>query len=380
MPLADSSRFNDQPGDASRKAFGEALREVREATGATMRRLAHGTAYSPSHLRSVENGNRRATPDLVEACDDALRAGGILIALFHAEEADDQVRRRTILATLGTLAAVGMPNPRLICEALRSDLLSVLGVSDWNEISAEYGQLFVTESPDDFQVRLTGDLLVLRSTLSTGSDQAEHAAPRLMMLQGMVTANLGDRDAASRWYRAARLAADASHDGTVRQWIQGREVFRRGYEGAPPERVLAEAADVDDVEARLASAQALARLQETARAYAALVEARRLHEVCDQSEDTIYAMPHWRMALSAAHVYALAGDVTRCEDELALVAPPAVVQRWEAQADMQRAVAYGKSGDRSTAAQIVESIVNSGNFDERSVILTEMRKDALPYA
>jgi transcriptional regulator with XRE-family HTH domain len=380
MTVTDSPRFNDHPDGCAAKSFGEALRKVREATGTTMKRLAHETAYSSSHLRSVENGNRKATHDLVAACDDALRAGGVLVTLAHAEATDDQVRRRAVLAALGTLTAIGMPDPRLVSEALRSDLLSVLGGNDWNEISAEHGRLFVADSPDEFQVRLTGDLLVLRSALSAGSNQANHAAPRLMMLQGMVTANLGDRDASSRWYRAARLAADASHDRKIRQWIRGREVFRRGYEGTPPERVLAEAANVDDVEARLASAQALARLQETSRAYADLVEARRLHEVCDQSEDTIYAMPHWRMALSAAHVYALAGDVTRCEDELALVAPPAVIQRWETQVDMQRAVAYGRSGDGSTAAQIVESTVNAGNFDERSVILAEMRKDALSYA
>jgi hypothetical protein len=141
--------------------------------------------------------------------------------------------------------------------------------------------------------------------------------------------------------------------------------------------VLAASADLDDVEARLASAQALARLQETSRAYTDLNEARRLHETCDQSEDTIYAMPHWRMALSAAQVYALAGDVTRCEDELALVVPPAAIQRWESQTEMQRVIAYAKSGDDSTASHIIESTVSSGNFDERSVVLTEMRREAL---
>jgi transcriptional regulator with XRE-family HTH domain len=127
MTVTDSPRFNDHPDGCAAKSFGEALRKVREATGTTMKRLAHETAYSSSHLRSVENGNRKATHDLVAACDDALRAGGVLVTLAHAEATDDQVRRRAVLAALGTLTAIGMPDPRLVSEALRSDLLSVLG-------------------------------------------------------------------------------------------------------------------------------------------------------------------------------------------------------------------------------------------------------------
>jgi transcriptional regulator with XRE-family HTH domain len=212
MTKADSPRFNEQAAHPASQSFGEVLREVRETTGVSVRSLARDTAYSPSHLRSVENGNRKATQHLVAACDDALGAGGVLVTLALAEATDDQLRRRAVLASLGTLTAIGMPSPRLVSEALRSDLLSALGGSDWTGISGEYGRRFVVDSPEEFQLRLTGDLLVLRSALSGGSSGANSAAPSLMMLQGMVTANLGDRDASSRWYQSARLAAEATHD------------------------------------------------------------------------------------------------------------------------------------------------------------------------
>jgi transcriptional regulator with XRE-family HTH domain len=353
--------------------IGQALRATREAAGVTIAQLARQAAFSESHLRSIENGNRTVTRDVAAAYDRALSTGGIVVDLYYAAQAGDDVRRRQALALLGTVSALGVSAPQLIAESLRESLLSACDTGDWPEIVAEDGQRFMIDSPTSFRTHLTGDLLVLRQSLSqTDALPTRLAAPRLMMLHGMVTANLGDAAKAARWYRAARLAADRARDDELRQWVRGRAAFRIGYEGAPPQEVLVLASDVHDVEAKLAVAQAFARLGAKAKALASLNEARRIHESVDQSETTIYAMPPWRMALSAAYVYALIGDVQRCDAELVEVSPPPFVQRWESQLKIQRAVACARSGDIVSGSQLAESVLRDTPKEERSIVLMEM--------
>jgi hypothetical protein len=257
-------------------------------------------------------------------------------------------------------------------------LLSALGADDWQDIATEYGHRFMTDSPLTLRARLSGDLLIMRqSIVESESDDARLAAPRLMVLHGMIIGNLGDAQGAARWYRAARLASDRSGDDGLQQWVRGREAFRRGYEGSAPGEVIAVASGVSDVEAKLAAAQALARLQETARAVAELDEARRIHETTNQGENTIFAMPPWRMALSSAYVFALLGDVKRCELELATVVPPPWVKRWEAQLEMQRAVAYSKSGDLATGVSIAGPIMNALPDSQRGLVLSGMYDEVI---
>jgi len=288
MTRTDTERFSPAVGGADAEDFGHALRTIRKTVGASLTKLARQTSYSESYLRSVENGNRAATLNLVEACDSALETGGVLVDLFLAERDGDDVRRRTVLAALGTVTGLGITTPGVVAEALRASLLSVLGVDDWEEIATEYGRRFVTDPPAVFRAQLSGDLLVLRRSMGeSDSAGARLAAPRLMTLHGMVTANLGDAAGAARWYRAARLAADRTNDHRLRQWVRGREAFRRGYEGAAPREVLAIASEVRDVEAKLATAQAYARLDDNVRAGAALADARRIHEDSDRKYSVI---------------------------------------------------------------------------------------------
>jgi len=356
--------------------IGQALRRAREAAGVSIAQLARLATFSESHLRSVENGNRAVTRVIAETYDQALAMGGIVVDLFIAEQDGDDVRRREALSLLGTVSILGISAPQLIAESLRESLLSACDAGDWPDIVAENGQRFMTDSPSSFRIHLTGDLIVLRHSISqSDSDATRLAAPRLMTLHGMVTANLGNADKAARWYRAARLAADRTEDEDLRQWVRGRAAFRLGYEGAKPHDVLILAAGVQDVEAKLAVAQAYARLGEHRQALESLDEARRIHGSVDQSETTIYAMPPWRMALSSAYVYALMGNVEGCEAELAGVTPPTAVQRWESQKEIQRAVAHARSGDIIGGSQLAESVLKSTPLEERSIVLMEMYRE-----
>jgi hypothetical protein len=339
--------------------------------------MATLTNYTKGYLGNLETGtgDKRVKIEHVAAYDRALDTAGLLVDLLTADQDGDSVKRRAVLDALALITGVGVTNRRLIAESLRTSLLAALGTDDWHEIAAEHGRRFMTDAPNEFLTRLDGDLIVLRQSLASDSEGARLAAPRLMMLHGMVTANQGDAANAARMYRAARIAADRSGDDALRQWVRGREAFRLGYEGASPRQVLVVASGVHDVEAYLAVSQAYARLGHGSTALENLDKARRVHENTDQSDTTIFAMPPWRMALSIAYVYALLGDVDRCERELATVAPPASVKRWEAQLEIQRAVAYAKGGDTVTGHAVARQVMRTSGEDQRSIVLLEMLRE-----
>jgi transcriptional regulator with XRE-family HTH domain len=364
-----------QPGQEARMTdhLGQTLRDERKRAGWTMVAFARECRYAASYLRQIENGTRPVTESIAETYDRILKSGGLFKDVHHAEKSGDDVKRRAMLAMLGGAASLGVAAPHLAVELLREELLDAFGSEDWTELSEEYGHAFMTEAPDTLRRRLARDLLALRDTLRHGgSSSAQLASPRLMLIQGMLIANAGDTEDGARWYRAARLAADTTGDDRLKQWIRGREAFRRGYEGTDPKVVLRLAGNADDVEARLASAQAYARLDQRERSRRELDAAWRLYETGDQNEQSIYAMPAWRMALSAGYVHALQGDVTGSDRLLDQVAPPNTVARWQTQREMQRAVAHARARDTRSALDLQRAVIAEAPEEERSAVLSQM--------
>lgn len=355
------------------RSLGETFREEREQRGVTPKDLAVVAHVSSSHLRSIENGNRRITAAIAEAYDKALDAGGLLVDLYNATSDGDEMRRRTVLALLGAIASSGVSASSVLAEFVRRDLLSEFGSDDWPDVASDYGRRFMTDSPAELRTLLARDLVVLRQQIrAEGSKSAMLAAPRLMLLNGALLANSGELVDGHRWYGAARKAAQAVKDPQLELWVIGRQMFRLGYEGAEPSVILNGAMNVSDVEAKLAVAQAYARLGERTSALGELTDARRLHDLSDQDDQTIYAMPAWRMELSSAYVYALLGDVARSDAHLDAVAPPPSVARWQAQRDMQRAVSFARAGDAREARELSAMVMSEAAPDERGAVLSKM--------
>ncbi|MYW91771.1 helix-turn-helix domain-containing protein [Amycolatopsis rubida] len=81
----------------SRAQFGAELRRWRTGAGVSLADLAVVVHYSKGYLSKIENGLKRAHPDLARRCDVELRAGGRLASLVktgehrteRADEADD---------------------------------------------------------------------------------------------------------------------------------------------------------------------------------------------------------------------------------------------------------------------------------------------------
>ncbi|MGH3327943.1 MAG: helix-turn-helix domain-containing protein [Streptomycetales bacterium] len=68
-------------GDAVRKVFGLALRQLRTQAGLSLRELGRRSLYDYSRLSRAENGEHLIAPGLVPALDEAVGAGGLLVLL-----------------------------------------------------------------------------------------------------------------------------------------------------------------------------------------------------------------------------------------------------------------------------------------------------------
>src|SRR5947207_6269558 len=66
-------------------SFGRRLRELRTRRGLSLRDLAED-GISKSYLSELENGRKRATPEIATALDRILDAGGALAALVQVSD------------------------------------------------------------------------------------------------------------------------------------------------------------------------------------------------------------------------------------------------------------------------------------------------------
>jgi transcriptional regulator with XRE-family HTH domain len=62
-------------------SFGVALRQVRQERRLSLRGLQRLTQYTAGYLSELERGTKRPNPQVAQRCDDALRAGGLLLRL-----------------------------------------------------------------------------------------------------------------------------------------------------------------------------------------------------------------------------------------------------------------------------------------------------------
>jgi transcriptional regulator with XRE-family HTH domain len=71
------------------RAVGRQIKLLRERTGLTQRELGERLGYGEEHISSVERGRRTPQPELLDAADELLGAGGLL-----ASAKEDVVRAR----------------------------------------------------------------------------------------------------------------------------------------------------------------------------------------------------------------------------------------------------------------------------------------------
>src|SRR5215217_1876922 len=91
------------PGASSTACLGALLRHLRTLQGLTQAGLGAAAGFDGSYVGAVERAAVRPPRDLVERCDRALGAGGLLLALWPPADAEWQARP--------TPAGAGHPAP-----------------------------------------------------------------------------------------------------------------------------------------------------------------------------------------------------------------------------------------------------------------------------
>jgi transcriptional regulator with XRE-family HTH domain len=93
--------------------FGTRMRQIREERGLSLRNLERPTLASKSKLHKIETGVSKPTHETARLIDDALNAGGELIAMVHPHH-PFVMPRREFLGTATAAAAV----PEVVCHHL----------------------------------------------------------------------------------------------------------------------------------------------------------------------------------------------------------------------------------------------------------------------
>jgi tetratricopeptide (TPR) repeat protein len=204
--------------------FTEVVRSLMGERGLSVRGLAAQVNYDQGGLSKIIAGHRRCPPYLATLVDDALDAGGTIVAAAaHAPEPPVDAERVR----------------RALEEALADGMMSADLLSDWEASVTRYGYR-TRDTPSPLLLAdLTADLAELR--LAIGRHRSASALPRLALtaarLSGLVCLTLikaGDRQAWRRWGRTARHAAIEAADGPALAWATAQEAYGYFYAGDMP--------------------------------------------------------------------------------------------------------------------------------------------------
>lgn len=228
--------------------FAQRMRALLAACGMSYRALAAHTYYGKSYLHELATGRRAPSAEVARRIDDALHAGGELVALATAgppEETDMSINRRSVLAAM---AALGVSDGVAGLVASFSDTITPSpAFADWREAAWEHGHNYMTLPRADFIRNVTADLTALRHLLgvASGNRHADMCAAgaQMAVLLAIASSDLGRAaDARSAWHLARGLA-EASQAPDCQALVRGQEAVMSLYVGRPLPVVLRVADD-----------------------------------------------------------------------------------------------------------------------------------------
>jgi transcriptional regulator with XRE-family HTH domain len=320
------------------ETFGQALRRLRG--GMSVRELARSAHLDAGHLSRIENGKRPPSPELAFALDQALDAGGTLVALLADEPAppwqlngglwrpEDSERLAAAVVAERPSAenAVALAHQWLIAEPPQVYEARVgrrIGRDLVEQVEHRVQQLRLLDDHvggADTHAMVTAELDATAALLRDGA-YTEDVGRRLLVaigelcqLAGWTLSDAGRHDAAERVYLLGVRAAHAGGDVAGAANNLSSLAYQMANVGDPREAaILARSAYVGAKSAATATARALlgervawaaARTGEAADAERALggVEADYEHRQPDDD-------PEWTYWLDEAEVEIMAGRV-----------------------------------------------------------------------
>ena len=272
---------------AAAACLGALLRRLRNFNGLTQAGLGRRTGYHGSYIGAVERSAVRPSRELVERCDEALRADGVLLMLWSLVDPAG-----SLTAERGDEPALEVATPDArpggdgagfeAVEVARRAEASELGPGTLDGVERTVARLRAAATgtpPDELvpavlaQLGYVGRLLERRPTL------AQHrrllvAAGWLSVLVAQLSFEAGDREAAEASRDAAfRLARQAGHAELAAWSVEALAVwaladgrFSDALELAQSGQDLAPPASAAAVQLALDEAQAWASLGDQSRA------------------------------------------------------------------------------------------------------------------
>jgi hypothetical protein len=356
----------------------------------------------PVAVSRHENGHKRPSlyyqawySDIYRATPEQLgfrvalpgEAAHTAIASLSPTENED-VRRRGFLALLGATALSPLEGK---LESIRRGLdlaraPSDLDLDEWERTAFVYcGELSATP-PAQLLVHLLADFDEVAKSLDRSGPDVErrrltHVAGQLAVLIAHSLLSLGEHQAARRWWRTARAAADCAGDPALAAFVHGQQAMLSLYGSSyTPTQVLdvvdeAEAAARGTACAGLASAlgaraQALGTLGRTTAARNALKDLRtvvdRLPHHVTSEQRYFFGWPEHRLHHIESYTFTRLGELRDAEEaqEQALAhVPPS--WRGPAQIGLHRAACLVAAGDIVEGADHAAGVLQALSDEHR---------------
>ncbi|MFF5262580.1 helix-turn-helix domain-containing protein [Actinomadura viridis] len=403
--------------------LGAALRHWRaDVRAMDLRELARLAIVDHSHLAKWERGDRPAPEDAVARIDQALTAGGQLIALREvigelerlrtagaqgdkqgdtvvSEDAMDKTRRILLqgLSVLGIATASQSQALETIRKALEGalpiDAYRDRSAEEWHEISVEYDLSYMSTPLWTLLPDLAADMVALQQIIQAERDASTQralygAGARLAAIMAGVTNSLGKARESRHWWRTARHAADSFGDRDLRVWVRGSEAISGLYQGRPLQLLLDRSEEAISIAggaassglaaARAGRAQVLARLGRVEDAEDELCTLRdtfsRLPADATGESSSLFTSPIHRLHHTESYVLTCTGRLGAAEDaqDRAMAAYPVSLVRSRAQVDLHRAECLVKAGDVADGVEHARKVVDVLPHEHRTRLVLAM--------
>jgi transcriptional regulator with XRE-family HTH domain len=387
--------------------FGQILRQHREARGLSLRQLEGRVPYTFTFISQVERGERRAPEKLASVCDSELEAHGAIIEAYLQEQTgDNDMKRRTVIKALGSLAA--SPLPLVHWEAIRNGVAAAAGdgldYEQWESIVDDYGASYYRLSTDQITESLHADITVLQAIIPAAPEATKlsllKTLSRLSCIVALNMIAIGKILAAHRWWRDSHKYARDSRDPDSVIFSHAWEVVNGCYDGRPPSSVISladravglinskkpTAASCGLVAGRAQALSLAGRHEEAISAVRKLGEmAAALPHAVLNDADSLWGWPEHRLRHTEAWVFAHAGELGKAEQakDRAVELYPRSLLRLRSQVQLHHASALIRNGHIPDGLRLAADVLDELPADQHNGLLRAVAQqvaDATPVA
>jgi tetratricopeptide (TPR) repeat protein len=202
------------------ETFGQALRRLRGSR--SVRDVARLAACGKTHVSDLETGKRQPTATIAAALDQALGAGGELIALADVRPGSSPLDQADALQ-------------QGLHEALAAGPMTAVSLEDWEYTVARHGRATRYRPEGDLLPELLADFTDLRLVLThrqpaPARKRLTVAVAQMSGLMALTLLKLGDSRSRA-WWRTGRAAAAAAEDRATLSWMYAQEAYQLYYGG-----------------------------------------------------------------------------------------------------------------------------------------------------